>query len=102
MSISLSQMAQGANVKTAPEMFEAFPLATKLNPSLKLEELNPEDRAALSHWFKRYYGIQITQVSNLRRTINQPHKHLALDLVALVKPEVKDHAGLSYWFPEKQ
>jgi len=25
-----------------------------------------------------------------------------LDLVALVKPEVKDHAGLSYWFPEKQ
>jgi hypothetical protein len=99
-NLTLSQIARGANIVFAPTAAEAFHLAQQANPALKLEELTPEDKAVLNSWFQRYYGIQITQVSNLRATINNPTKHLALDLVALMKPEVQDRAGLSTWFPK--
>lgn len=101
MTISLSQLARGANVKSAPEMSDAFDAALQANPKLDLANLSPVDKAVLNGWFNRYYGISITQVANLRSTINQPHKHLALDLVAFLKPEVRERAGLSFWFPQK-
>lgn len=102
MSTTLSQMARESNVKFAPDALAAFKAAQDANPTLKLNDLHPEDKAILSSWFARYYGIQVTQVANLRRTINSPMKHLALDLVALMNPDVRERAGLSAWFPPEQ
>lgn len=101
-NMTLSQMAAQCKVSFAPEAVTVFNLAKDANPMLDLNSLQPEEKAILASWFKRYYGIQVTQVANLRKTINSPMKHLALDLVALTNPDVRDRAGLSAWFPEQK
>lgn len=95
-TVTLAQLGQQRNVKFAPDITEAFAAAAKAG--LDLGNLSPEDKSHLTYWFNRYYGIQVTQVANLRATINQTVKHLALDLVGLMKPEVQERAGLSVWF----
>jgi hypothetical protein len=100
-TISLAQLAAGVKPTFAPDITLAFKKASEMNPKLTLEKLDAEDKAVLSHWFNRYYGIHVTQVANLRETITNPSKHLALDLVALMKDDVKERAGLSSWFPAK-
>lgn len=99
-NMTLSQMAAKAGIQFAPEAVTLFSKAKEMNPTLDLNSLPTEEKAILSSWFKRYYGIQVTQVANLRKTINNPMKHLALDLVALENPEVLERAGLSAWFPD--
>jgi hypothetical protein len=98
MAITISQLVRDVKPSFTPEVTEAFSKAKDANPKLVLEELAPEDKAVLSAWYAKYYGIHVTQVANLRSTISNPTKHLALDLVALMRPEVKDRAGLSKWF----
>jgi hypothetical protein len=96
--MTLSQLAAKANVSFAPPAATVFSQAKEENPNLDLNSLSPEDKSLLDSWFKRYYGMQVTQVANLRSTLNSPVKHLALDLVSLVNPEVRERAGLSAWF----
>lgn len=97
-TVTLSQLAAKANVSFAPPAATVFNRVKEENPNLDLNNLSPEDKAILDSWFKRYYGMQVTQVANLRQTLNTPVKHLALDLVALLKPEVQERTGLSAWF----
>jgi hypothetical protein len=101
-TVTLAQLGRKVNAQFTPDITDAFLKAAERNPSLNLTDLVPEERQALAYWFSRYYGIQVTQVANLRATINQPVKHLALDLVALMKSEVEERAGLSAWFPKAE
>lgn len=98
MAITLSQLVQEVKPSFTPEITEAFNAAEGVNPKLRLKELTSQDREILAYWFSRYYGVHITQMSNLRGTIKDHTKHLALDLVALTRPEVKEVTGLSKWF----
>ena len=98
MAITLSQLVRDVKPAFTPDVSSAFQSAKDANPKLNLEDLAPEDKAVLASCFARYYGIQVTQVANLRNTISNPTKHLALDLVALMRPEVLERAGLSKWF----
>jgi hypothetical protein len=100
-TISLAQLAGEVKPQFAPDITLAFKAASELNPKLVLERLDAEDKAVLTSWFAKYYGVHVTQVANLRSTISNPTKHLALDLVALLKSDVKERAGLSEWFPAK-
>ena len=95
---TLMELAMGANLKFAPSIEDAFPLVKAMNPDMDLTALDSESLQALQSWFNKYWGIQVTQVSNLRQTITSPVKHLALDLVVLTKGGSHlDRAGLSSW-----
>lgn len=96
--MTLSELAMVTNVKFAPSIESSFPLIRAKNPEMDLSHLDSEGRAAVQSWFNKYWGIQVTQVSNLRATITSPVKHLALDLVVLTKGgSYQERAGLSSW-----
>lgn len=99
-TVTLAELGRKLNVNSAPDITQAFLAAKK--KGLDLTNLSAEDKMQLTYWYNRYYGIQVTQMSNLRNTLTQNVKHLALDLVALVKPEVLEAAGLSVWFSIKE
>lgn len=97
-NMTLAQLGQRANLALAPDITVAFQKALERNKNLDLAALVSEEKQELTYWFNRYYGIHLSQVANLRETLNRPIKHLALDLVALMKSDVEERAGLSGWF----
>lgn len=81
------------------QLEDALKKADELSPSLRLSELDAEDKSFLDHWFNRYVKLSDSQVANLRKTISRDEKHLALDLAALMRGGTfQTRAGLSSWF----
>ena len=100
---SLQSLARENGITFSLSISSAIEAAAKLNPTLKLDEVSSEDMAELTARFQQYCNIQVTQVANLRSTIGNPVKHLALDLVAILKGgETLEAAGLSQWFANSQ
>lgn len=96
MAFSIRELAARAQLSTAPALTEILDKAKDLNPSLA--DLDDESKAELQYWFGRYYAQANTQLRNLRDTITQPVKVLALDLVLLSKAEELKAKGITISF----
>jgi len=97
-TFSIAELARKTGYRTAPQLTEAFALAKDKNPSLDLENLDAQSKADLDYWFNRYFANANNQLGNLRKTVTQPTKDLALDLVLLVKAEELKKMGITIDF----
>ena len=93
---SLRELAARAQISTAPALTEVLGKAKDLNPDLLL--LDSESQAELKYWFERYHAQAETQLRNLKDTITQPVKVLALDLVLLDKADKLKKLGITINF----
>lgn len=93
---SIRELAARAQISSAPALTEVLAKAKDLNPDLLM--LDSESQSELKYWFERYHAQAETQLRNLRDTITQPVKVLALDLVLLDKADKLKTMGITISF----